>query len=81
MTYYRIIFRTNDNGETEWTEIITQEMDESDFEKMNWEKPIIRHQVGDQTHFIALDNKYLDAMILGIRTYNGEDATISQSDT
>ena len=81
MTYYRIIFRTNDNGETEWTEIITQDMDDSDFEKMNWEKPIIRHQVGDQTHFIALDNKYLDAMILGIRTYNGEDATISQSDT
>ena len=63
MTYYRIIFRTNDNGETEWTEIITQDMDDSDFEKMNWEKPIIRHQVGDQTHFIALDNKYLDAMI------------------
>ena len=81
MTYYRIIFRTNDNGETEWTEIITQEMDESDFEKMNWEKPIIRHQVGKQTHFIALDNKYLDAMILGIRTYKGQDATISQLDT
>ena len=81
MTYYRIIFRTNDNGETEWTEIITQEMDESDFEKMNWEKPIIRHQVGNQTHFIALDNKYLDAMILGIRTYKGQDATISQLDT
>ena len=81
MTYYRIIFRTNDSGETEWTEIITQEMDDSDFEKMNWEKPIIRHQVGDQTHFIALDNKYLDAMILGIRTYNGDDATISQLGT
>ena len=81
MTYYRIIFRTNDSGETEWTEIITQEMDDSDFEKMNWEKPIIRHQVGNQTHFIALDNKYLDAMILGIRTYKGQDATISQLDT
>ena len=81
MTYYRIIFRTNDSGETEWTEIITQDMDDSDFEKMNWEKPIIRHQVGNQSHFIALDNKYLDAMILGIRTYNGDDATISQSDT
>ena len=81
MTYYRIIFRTNHNGETEWTEIITQDMDDSDFEKMNWEKPIIRHQVGDQTHFIALDNKYLDAMILGIRTYNGDDATISQLGT
>ena len=81
MTYYRIIFRTNDSGETEWTEIITQDMDESDFEKMNWEKPIIRHQVGDQTHFIALDSNYLDAMILGIRTYKGQDATISQLDT
>ena len=81
MTYYRIIFRTNDSGETEWTEIITQEMDESDFEKMNWEKPIIRHQVGDQTHFIALDSNYLDAMILGIRTYKRQDATISQLDT
>ena len=81
MTYYRIIFRTNDNGETQWTEIITQEMDDSDFEKMNWEKPIIRHQVGDQVHFISLDYNYLDAMILGIRTYKRQDATISQLDT
>ena len=81
MTYYRIIFRTNENGEPQWTEIITQDMDESDFEKMNWEKPIIRHQVGDQTHFIALDSNYLDAMILGIRTYKRQDATISQLDT
>ena len=81
MTYYRIIFRTNDNGETEWTEIITQDMDDSDFEKMNWEKPIIRHQVGDQSHFISLDYNYLDAMILGIRTYKRQDATISQLDT
>jgi len=75
MKYYRIIFRTGDNGGSEWTDIIEQEMNEKDFQKMNWEKPIIRHAVGEQTHFISLDDKYLDAMILGIQTFKQHEST------
>ena len=69
MTYYRVIFRTAEDGIAEWTNIIEAEMSDDDFEKMNWDKPIIRHVMDNQTHFLALDDKYLDAMILGIQTF------------
>lgn len=78
MKYYRIIFRTGEDGVPEWTDIIEAEMSDEDFQKMNWEKPIIRHLMQNQTHFIALDDKYLDAMLLGIRTFKDHDKTLDQ---
>ena len=68
MKYYRIIFRMSDDSVPEWTDIIEQEMDDESFQSISWEKPIIRQAIGDQTHFLAIDGKYLDAMILGIKT-------------
>ena len=80
MKYYRIIFRTGDDGVPEWTDIIEQEMDDESFQSINWEKPIIRQVIGDQTHFLSLDSNYLEVMILGIKTFR-DHTTISQSDT
>lgn len=81
MTYYRVIFRTAEDGITEWTNIIEAEMSDDDFEKMNWDKPIIRHVMHNQTHFLALDDKYLDAMILGIQTFKDHDKSSSPQGT
>lgn len=73
MKYYRIIFRSGEDGIPEWTDIIEAEMSDEDFQKMNWEKPIIRHLMENQTHFISLDQNYLDAMLLGIRTFKDHE--------
>lgn len=52
-----------------FSDIIEQEMPQSDLESMNWEAPIIRHEMAGHIHFLALDRDYLDAMLLGIGTY------------
>lgn len=40
-----------------------------EFQNMNWEAPIIRHEMAGNVHFISLSREYLDAMMLGIGTY------------
>lgn len=69
MKYHRLIFKTNEEGECVFTEVLDMEMNEEDFGKMVWDKPIIRHIVDGHTHFISLDRSYLEAMLLGISTY------------
>ena len=68
MKYYRIIFRKQDDA-VMFSEIQEHEADEEDFQKMQWDRPIIRHVMGGDHHFLALDPTYLDAMALGIGTY------------
>lgn len=68
MKYYRLVFKKEDDrvGVSEITE---QDIPDQDFQKMNWEKPIIRHYDGKYLHFISLDAQYLDAMLAGINAY------------
>ena len=68
MNYYRLIFK-RENEKVLFSEIIEQEVTVSEFESMNWDSPIIRHEMAGHVHFIALDRDYLDAMLLGIGTY------------
>lgn len=65
---YRLIFKKED-GKVLFTEIIEQEVTQEEFGSMTWEKPIIRHEVAGHVHFLALDRDYLDAMLLGVGTY------------
>ena len=78
MTYYRIVFRTSETGETEWTDVFSEEMDNTQFQAMDWTKPIIRHRVGETTHFLSLDEHYLNAMVLGIQTFKQHETTTFQ---
>jgi hypothetical protein len=66
--YYRLIMKS-ENGVALFSEVIEQEMTESEIESLSWDKPIIRHEVAGHVHFIALDPNYLDAMLLGRGTY------------
>jgi hypothetical protein len=68
MKYYRLIFK-KDNNKVMFSEIIEQDISQHDLEQMNWESPIIRHEMAGHIHFLALDRDYLDAMLLGIGTY------------
>lgn len=68
MKYYRLIFKEED-GKVMFSQILEQEMNKVDFETMNWTSPIIRHEMAGHIHFIALDREYLDAMLLGVGTY------------
>lgn len=68
MKYYRLIFKVEDE-KVMFSEIIEQEISKYDLESMNWDAPIIRHDIAGHVHFIALDRDYLDAMLLGIGTY------------
>ena len=43
---------------------------------MNWDAPIIRHEMAGHVHFIALDRDYLDSMLLGIGTYQAMSGMI-----
>lgn len=52
-----------------FSEIIEQDVSQSDLESMNWDSPIIKHEMAGHIHFIALDRDYLDAMLLGIGIY------------
>lgn len=69
MTYYRLIFKKDESGQCVFTDVIEQTVDDEAFQKMNWEKPIIRHEVADHVHFLALEKGYLEAMMLGVSTY------------
>jgi hypothetical protein len=75
MKYYRLIFKREDE-KVLFSEIIEQEVTVSEFESMNWDSPIIRHEMAGHVHFIALDRDYLDAMLLGIGTYQVMSGTI-----
>lgn len=68
MKYYRLIFKEED-GKVLFSQIIEQEISKIDLESMNWDKPIIRHEMAGHVHFLALDREYLDAMLLGVGTY------------
>jgi len=68
MRYYRLIFKT-ENEKVMFSEIVEQSISSSEFEGMNWEAPIIRQEMAGHVHFIALDRDYLDAMLLGVGTY------------
>ena len=68
MKYYRLIFKV-ENNKVLFSEIIEQEMPLDEFQNMNWEAPIIRHEMAGHVHFISLSREYLDAMMLGIGTY------------
>ena len=56
MKYHRVIFKKDEAGQCVFTDVIEQDVSDEDFQKMNWEKPIIRHEVADHTHFLALDD-------------------------
>ena len=68
MKYYRLIFRKQDDV-VMFSEIQEHAVSEEDFQTIKWEKHIIRHVMGGDHHFLALDPTYLDAMVLGIGTY------------
>jgi len=68
MKYYRLIFKV-ENNKVLFSEIIEQEMPLDEFQNMNWDAPIIRHEMAGHVHFISLSREYLDAMMLGIGTY------------
>lgn len=68
MQYYRLIFKT-ENNKVMFSEIIEQEVAHEELESMNWDKPIIKHEMAGHLHFLALDKDYLDAMLLGIGVY------------
>lgn len=68
MKYYRLIFKTEE-GKVLFTEIIEQQVTPEEFNSMNWDKPIIRHEIANHIHFLAIDRDYLDAMLLGIGTF------------
>ena len=68
MKYYRIIFRKQEDTVL-FSEIQEHEIDQEEFESMKWDRPIIRHVMGGDQHFLSLDATYLDAMVLGIGTY------------
>lgn len=68
MKYYRLIFKKEDD-KVLFSEIIEQIVPTEELESMNWDSPIIRHEIAGHIHFLALDRDYLDAMMLGIGTY------------
>jgi uncharacterized pyridoxamine 5'-phosphate oxidase family protein len=76
MKYYRLIFK-EENEKVLFSQIIEQEMNQVDFETMNWDAPIIRHEIAGHIHFLALDREYLDAMLLGIGTYQVLSGTMT----
>jgi hypothetical protein len=68
MQYYRLIFR-KDQDTVVFSEIQEHEVEQEEFEKIKWDRPIIRQILGGDQHFLALDPTYLDAMVLGIGVY------------
>ena len=68
MKYYRLIFRKTPENVL-FSDIQEHEVDQQEFEKIKWDRPIIRQVMGGDQHFLALDPTYLDAMVLGIGTY------------
>ena len=76
MKYFRVIFKRDEAGQCVFTDVIEQDISDEDFQKMNWEKPIIRHEVADHVHFLALDSSYLEAMLLGVGVYQVLNAAI-----
>jgi hypothetical protein len=68
MKYYRLIFKI-ENNKVMFSDIIEQDIAKQDLESMNWDSPIIKHEIAGHIHFLALDRDYLDAMLLGVGTY------------
>lgn len=68
MKYYRLMFK-KENDKVLFSDIIEQDISQQELESLNWDAPIVRHEMAGQIHFLALDRDYLDAMLLGIGTY------------
>jgi hypothetical protein len=68
MKYYRLIFRKTPDHVL-FSEIQEHEVEQEEFDKIKWDRPIIRQSIGGDQHFLSLDPTYLDAMVLGIGTY------------
>ena len=75
MIYYRLVVDTTEDL-LKFTDIVEQEVDEESFQKMNWEKPIIRHYDGKYYHFLALSHESLECFLAGMAMY--QDFTISR---
>lgn len=68
MKYYRLMFK-KENDQVLFSDIIEQDISQQELESLNWDAPIVRHEMAGMMHFLALDRDYLDAMLLGIGTY------------
>jgi len=68
MKCYRLIFK-KENNQVLFTEILEQEITEEELSTLNWDRPIIKHEIAGHIHYLAIDRDYLDAMMLGIGTY------------
>lgn len=79
MKYYRLIFKI-ENDIVMFSEIVEQLLEKDDLNSMNWDRPIIRHEMGGHIHFLSLDRDYLDAMMLGIGTYQTLNESIKSGE-
>lgn len=75
MKYHRLIFKKDDTGNCVFTEVLDQDMPDGDFEKISWDKPILKHVEDGNTHFITTNRKYLESMLLGIRVFQEVSAS------
>lgn len=65
MEYYRMRLK-RENGQVLVSEITEQYVEDSTFQEMMWEKPVIRHFDGEMYHFISLVPDYLEVLKDGI---------------
>ena len=79
MKYYRLIFKI-ENDIVMFSEIVEQLLEKDDLNSMNWDRPIIRHEMGGHIHSLSLDRDYLDAMMLGIGTYQTLNESIKSGE-
>ena len=79
MKYYRLIFKI-ENDIVMFSEIVEKLLEKDDLNSMNWDRPIIRHEMGGHIHFLSLDRDYLDAMMLGIGTYQTLNESIKSGE-
>ena len=68
MKYFRLVLKIED-AKFYASDIVENYIDTQTFESMNWDKPIIRHIVENQTHLIALEREYLECLLAGIQIY------------
>jgi hypothetical protein len=68
MRYFRVVLKVEDS-KFYTSDIVEQNIDDQTFESMNWDKPLIRHVINNETHLIALEKEYLECLIAGIQIY------------
>jgi len=69
MKYFRLLLKKEDE-KVVFSNITEEEADDSTFEGMNWEKPVIIFNDGAHVHFISLEKNYLECVTLGISASN-----------